>query len=168
MSLYKNTNEMFNNSSLYHSDEYLGEDYTDGIYHWKYIKREKKNGRWVYYYEDKKADALKNKYNKAYIDNINSGAFQRNEKKIDINKLDRGNTLIRSSKKPGTLSVWSKKDALSLEKYSKAARKYRNHMSKTLPRRIAAKAAITTLNAASSAKQKGQQTISKILKNIKK
>ena len=43
MSLYKSTNEMFNNSTLYHSDEYLGEDYTDGIKHWKYIKRK---NRW--------------------------------------------------------------------------------------------------------------------------
>lgn len=54
MSLYKSTNEMFNNSSLYHSDEYLGEDYTDGIKHWKYYRREKlSNGKWRYYYRDK-------------------------------------------------------------------------------------------------------------------
>lgn len=25
----------------------------DELYHWKYIRREKKNGRWVYYYDDK-------------------------------------------------------------------------------------------------------------------
>ncbi|MBO7080279.1 MAG: hypothetical protein J6W64_10890 [Bacilli bacterium] len=35
---------------LYHSDKYLGADYSDELKHYKYIKREMKNGRWVYYY----------------------------------------------------------------------------------------------------------------------
>ena len=35
---------------LYHSDKYLGADYSNGIKHYKYIKREMKNGRYVYYY----------------------------------------------------------------------------------------------------------------------
>jgi hypothetical protein len=35
-------------SELYHSD--------DELMHWKYIKREKKNGRWVYYYDESAAD----------------------------------------------------------------------------------------------------------------
>lgn len=35
---------------LYHSDRYLGADYSNGIKHYKYIKRERINGRWVYYY----------------------------------------------------------------------------------------------------------------------
>jgi len=37
---------------LMHSDTYLGEDYTSSnIMHYKYIKKERKNGRWVYYYD---------------------------------------------------------------------------------------------------------------------
>lgn len=36
---------------LYHSDKYLGADYSDGLKHYKYIKRERINGRWVYYYD---------------------------------------------------------------------------------------------------------------------
>lgn len=36
---------------LYHSDKYLGADYSNGIKHYKYIKRERINGRWVYYYD---------------------------------------------------------------------------------------------------------------------
>ena len=41
------------NNELYHSDIYLGEDYTDGIKHWKYISKERVNGKWRYYYNKK-------------------------------------------------------------------------------------------------------------------
>ena len=57
---YKNMNKNLNNE-LYHSDVYLGKDFSDGIKHWKYIKREKVNGRWRYYYtnaKDKKLNKL--------------------------------------------------------------------------------------------------------------
>lgn len=38
---------------LYHSDTYLGDDYSDGIKHWKYIKREKmSNGKYRYWYKE--------------------------------------------------------------------------------------------------------------------
>lgn len=78
MGLYKSTNEMFNNSSLYHSDEYLGNDYTDGIKHWKYIKREKKNGKWVYYYDQTDLNNARQNYNKAEINAMNSTAHKIN------------------------------------------------------------------------------------------
>lgn len=43
---------------LYHaSDDYLQ--------HWKYIKREKVNGKWKYYYHDDKVDKTKREYNSA-------------------------------------------------------------------------------------------------------
>lgn len=48
------------NDTLYHSDVYLGEDYSDGIYHWKYIKKEKKNGKFVYYYDNATDSNYKN------------------------------------------------------------------------------------------------------------
>lgn len=41
-----------NENELYHSEIYLGKDFSDGIRHWKYVKRVKKNGKWVYYYDD--------------------------------------------------------------------------------------------------------------------
>lgn len=60
---------------IIHSDIYKGEDYSDGIIHYKYIKKEKINGRWVYYYDirklmDKK-DIIEKTINtdKYYIDN---------------------------------------------------------------------------------------------------
>ena len=43
-----------NKDSLYHSDTYLGADYSDGIKHWKYIRKYKgKNGKWRYVYFNK-------------------------------------------------------------------------------------------------------------------
>ena len=50
---------------LYHSDTYLGQEYSNELYHWKYIKREKKNGRWVYYYKDDQYEKLKSDHTKA-------------------------------------------------------------------------------------------------------
>jgi len=48
-----------NGEILMHSDTYLGEDYTSpNLMHYKYIRKERKNGRWVYYYTDPTADAL--------------------------------------------------------------------------------------------------------------
>ena len=62
MSIYRSTDSVKNagwkygqnksNSVLMHSDTYLGEDYSDGIKHYKYIKKEKKNGKMRYYYHD--------------------------------------------------------------------------------------------------------------------
>lgn len=40
-------------NELFHSDTYLGSDYSDGLQHWKYLKRYKKGGKWVYVYADK-------------------------------------------------------------------------------------------------------------------
>lgn len=43
---------------LFHSDTFLGEEFSDELYHWKYIKRIKRpNGTWRYIY-DKKSNEL--------------------------------------------------------------------------------------------------------------
>ena len=49
---YNYTDELYvsKNDEIYHSDTYLGKDFSDGIKHWKYLKKEMKNGHWVYYY----------------------------------------------------------------------------------------------------------------------
>ena len=39
----------------------------DQLMHWKYIKREKKNGRWVYYYDQSELNALKSNVNNAKL-----------------------------------------------------------------------------------------------------
>lgn len=56
---YTHTDEMYHsltshNDELFHSAVYLGQDFSDGIRHFKYIKREKINGKWVYTYKDDK------------------------------------------------------------------------------------------------------------------
>lgn len=40
---------------LHHSDEFLGDDFSDELYHWKYIKKKRVNGKWRYYYDIKDA-----------------------------------------------------------------------------------------------------------------
>ena len=67
---YTHTDEMYhslvnrnNSTELFHSDVYLGQEYSDGLRHFKYLKRERKNGKWVYYYSNeelKKASIQKN------------------------------------------------------------------------------------------------------------
>lgn len=69
---YVHTDDMYrglvsDNNGLYHSDTYLGQDYSDGIRHYKYLKKIKtSSGKWRYIYdeselknEQKKIDALK-------------------------------------------------------------------------------------------------------------
>lgn len=66
------------NATIIHSDIYLGKDYSDGIKHWKYIKREKVNGRWRYYYTNSKDKKL----NKLATERKNSLEMLRTENKI--------------------------------------------------------------------------------------
>lgn len=37
--------------TLFHSDTFLGDEFSDEMYHWKYIKKKKVNGKWRYYYD---------------------------------------------------------------------------------------------------------------------
>lgn len=64
---YNHTDEMYTGKydrteSLAHSDVYLGQDYSDGIRHWKYIKKVRKNGKWRYYYKDDGLAKAKERY----------------------------------------------------------------------------------------------------------
>ena len=43
---------------LYHSEIYLGRDFSDGIYHYKYIRKEVKNGHTYYIYDESEAKAM--------------------------------------------------------------------------------------------------------------
>ena len=49
-------------NELYHSNTYLGSDYSDGIKHWKYKKKYKgRNGKWIYVYNKIKKRIATNK-----------------------------------------------------------------------------------------------------------
>jgi hypothetical protein len=49
-----------NNTHIYHSDTYLGEDFSDGIKHYKYIRKYQKNGHTYYVYDDSEAKRVEN------------------------------------------------------------------------------------------------------------
>lgn len=84
-------------NELYHSDTYLGEDYSDGIRHFKYVKKEKRNGRWVYYYSDAEYEKAKREYNNAKKDyNKASSEYKKNQSQIE--KYDRDEKLARVGK----------------------------------------------------------------------
>lgn len=49
-----------NDDELFHSDLFLGSEFSDELYHWKYVKKKKVNGKWRYYYD---AESLKKDVN---------------------------------------------------------------------------------------------------------
>lgn len=70
-----------NGEFLMHSDTYLGEDYTSpNMMHYKYIKKVRKNGRWVYYY-DGSLDQERNDIKTDLEYNIKSGHVAKSTKK---------------------------------------------------------------------------------------
>lgn len=114
---YKHTDEMYTgrfdrSEKLFHSDVYLGQEFSDGIYHWKYIKRERKNGRWVYYYNDEdmnKAQADARSAKKDYDNATTSMAnLQKQNSKLN-NKLRSNNSKITQYNNSGVFGKISKK-----------------------------------------------------------
>ena len=59
---------------LYHSEIYLGQEFSDELYHWKYLSRKRKNGRWVYTYKNQDYAKAKNNLDKAERDYIYDAA----------------------------------------------------------------------------------------------
>jgi hypothetical protein len=139
---------------LYHSDVYLGQDYSDGIQHFKYIKREKVNGKWVYYYKDdltKKAEKNYNdKLNKHFVDvgygsnyqmkldNAKkdakkygkiSGKSAKKALKTKWYEFDKRNTLKEESDFASGVAKKSKKD---IKKYEEKVKKNKEHQAKSL------------------------------------
>lgn len=137
MSLYKNTNEMFNNSSLYHSDTYLGNDYTDGIKHYKYLYKEVKNGHTYYVYNDseqRKARAAANKQWNKYKDKeyVDKEGWHHNKDGSRDKMYINGESVYKRTKK----------DAKIEKDYNKGKRmrqEYFKQSIKDVPKRIHAK-----------------------------
>lgn len=117
--IYKNMNKK-SNHELYHSDVYLGKDYSDGIKHWKYIKRIKMaNGKWRYIYKDEKGDNLHqqslDEYSKglrasAERDNIKGNSILDEDKRRALNSqvkfhYDMGNNIDKKYKIHKVLSA---------------------------------------------------------------
>ena len=78
---------------LFHSDTFLGDEFLDEMYHWKYIKKKKVNGKWRYYYnkgqlkDDLGFDELKT-YNKAKSTYENA-AQKRSDTKQAVDDFER-------------------------------------------------------------------------------
>lgn len=166
MGLYKSTNEMFNNSTLYHSDTYLGNDYTDGIKHWKYIKREKRNGRWIYYYKDDKYDKLRNKSSNAHIDsNIALNKYYDAKKKYD--SLN-GPTSVNKYKKAMNDKVSAAEKANKARRKSEIAdERFDKYAKKTAIRRLSGQTLVKALNTSSKIVYKGKNKVNKLLKKLR-
>lgn len=86
----------------------------DVLMHWKYIKREKKNGRWVYYYDQSELDRSKQNADNAqlqaerakyrYIGNrvnidVNSDIYKKNPNKQAAKTIFDAATDLRDSEK---------------------------------------------------------------------
>lgn len=68
---------------------YKGQMYrTDELKHWKYVKREKKNGKWVYYYDDSELKEAKAKEKRAMTYQLRSVADVVGAKDADSRKAN--------------------------------------------------------------------------------
>lgn len=82
------------------SQYYLGVDRSKQIRHWKYIKRERVNGKWRYYYDDYAArndfnekmgyNAKQNLENAKFKKNLFEGQSYRHRKEYEHAKLEYG------------------------------------------------------------------------------
>ena len=135
-----------NNKELYHSDIYLGEEYSDGIKHYKYLKKVKtSSGKWRYIYDETELKNAKNKMkelerarkkledkngNVEFIDK--SGNFK------SVNVGDGSTTTIYG----GNNQKQSKKDIETeklLEKEEKVTKNYYTQKFKDIPKRVISK-----------------------------
>lgn len=176
---YNHTDEMYTgrfdrSDKLFHSDVYLGQDFSDGIKHWKYIKRERRNGRWVYYYEDAKADSLNQKRAEAesnYYKTM-SKSYHSSDENVRAAARRYENTKGKGGLYVGDKQISTLRKLESAEKkHHKAHAKWRNHMFITAPTRALAKGAVGIANTASSIGQKikkGKKAIANLFKKKKK
>lgn len=160
---YTHTDEMYhsltcnnNTTELFHSDTYLGQDFSDGIRHFKYIKREKVNGKWRYYYQDDKLNEKK----KERDAEINVLKYE--NKKRGYGK-DGGAYYIAKGKKVDDPTYDKlRKDAM-IKSLDYAREEYRSNK-----RKKRYNAPIKALNAISNASYKGKKAIQKQLNKLKK
>lgn len=123
---YTHTDEMYhsltgrnNSTELYHSDVYLGQDFSDGVRHFKYIKREMVNGRWKYYYKDEAYDKANAKFQNA-SDRYNAAENKKNSlnkaQKEAYNKNQKNNSVIEDYNNSSISRVWKRKKMKKAEK----------------------------------------------------
>lgn len=123
------------NDTLCHSDTYLGADFSDGLKHWKYIKRVMgRNGKYIYYYKNDKLDELETKNNAAL------GKAMRDSSpysSIKTQYKDGKPYKTEYTHDPNYSEARAKK---SQEEYKKANRKYNAERVKDVPKRAIGRA----------------------------
>ena len=170
-----------NKHELYHTDIYLGQDFSDGIKHWKYVKRVKVNGKWRYYYDDAEYTNAKNAVksaNKQYVDDYAKkyhAKAQMEETKTDLDAAKKAYIKDNTSANAKAYRVQSEKmanyeidyeiadyyTAESKKAVKEAVNKYKKVKLKTAPRRIIAKGIAAIGNALSTLSSKVNSYIKK-------
>lgn len=142
---YKNTNEMFeqNKNQLCHSDVYLGKDFSDGLKHYKYLRKYKKNGHTYYIYDESELNAHE-KMAEAAANYVNKTEYQDSRGYTVKHKIDkRGNGYTWkfgssfSSPKEYTAKERAKEKAVNLS--LEYIQKHNKQRMKDIPRRVHAK-----------------------------
>lgn len=145
---------------LFHSDTYLGEDYvSSNLKHWKYIKKEKKNGRWVYYYTDAELEKAKADEAKAVND---LASYQKSKGKVyTYPNGKKSYTMVSGKDYDNDKKTKELTDKVAGAKYKTAyiSQVRSNTIEKTL-----AKLTVLTLNGVSSAISKGKSWFKKLFK----
>lgn len=154
-----------NKNELYHSSVYLGLDYTDGIRHWKYIKKERVNGKWRYYYSDAEYNQMKKEYELAAKNYKQSekNLFSVNDKNISVHN-SKNSTLEAKNRADIALQKAYKKYEAAGKRYMLAEKKWKKVKMKTAPRRVVAKGASAVANALTKLKKKITTKINKYKK----
>lgn len=127
------------NNELYHSDTFFGDSYSDELCHYKYIKKEKRNGKWIYIYESQKLkeDAKefltgKNARNKMFESSLKKAASESN--RDNASKMIKNNPNSKLIVEENT-KIYNRalKD---VQKYEKEYKKSLKAYEKTFPGRI--------------------------------
>lgn len=152
-------------SELYHSGTYLGKDYSDGIKHWKYVKKERVNGKWRYYYADEEYENALKEYNrsKLALGEYEDAYRKSNSKATELESRYKLSKAFKNDKKIQNDAYYKAKAERSLsdkfqKKYSearangiRAANNYENVKIKTATRRTIAKGIAAVANFFSNA-----------------
>ena len=178
---YQNTDELYHSNmyknigkksehELYHSDVYLGKDYSDGIRHYKYIRKYQKNGKTYYVYDNsqEKLGDLKAKAALNIANKIGERGYIDKEGYTVHNKFDKNGITSKSRRYmilagPGSEKKRTSKDILLEKAQKKTMDIVYNHSKqkiKDIPKKIIAKGI--------SAIFKTKMKIDDIINNIKK
>lgn len=145
---------------IYTGNELISES---DVRHWKYVKREKRNGRWVYYYNDSEYSNSKKAYESAKKNKINQElrTYAREDQMRKAGKEYRkkyanswGPSISKEhsrafDKAANAQTAYIKqanKLAAAERKYEKTRKKYQKVSLKTLPRRTIATGAAKVMN----------------------